>query len=161
MDIVKNWDKIRLHFKKTFSTSMHVAIASVDDQGQPTTTPIGTFFLNKDQTGFYFEKYTTKLPLRANANKNICVLGVHSSKWFWLKSLFKGKFSAYPAVKLYGQLGVKRKASPLELRALKRRMRATKRLKGHQILWSKMDYVRELSFSKAEKINLPVMTENL
>ena len=29
------------------------------------------------------------------------------------------------------------------------------------ILWGKMEYVREISFTKAEKINLGIMTEDL
>jgi hypothetical protein len=58
---------------------------------------------------------------------------VDSSKWFWFKSLFAGKFDSYPAVKLYGEIGERRKSSEIELNALKRRLRSTKRLKGHKI----------------------------
>lgn len=161
MDLQENWDKIRVHFSKSFGSSLHVSIASVDSDNNPTTTPIGSFFLNKDQTGFYFEKFPTKLPDNSKANRKICVLGVNSSKWFWTKSLFKEIFTAYPAVKLYGVLGERRKASENEIRSLKRRMRATKRFKGHKYLWSDMEYVREISFTKAEKINLGKMTKVL
>ena len=136
---------------------MHVSIASIDQENLPTVTPIGTFFLNKNQTGFYFEKYTAQLPLNSKQNKNICVLGVNSSKRFWIKSLFKGRFSNHPAIKLYGLMGEKRKATTDELRALKRRMRFTKSLKGHQYLWNNMFYVRDISFHKAEPMKLGKM----
>lgn len=161
MNLIENWDKIRAHFSKSFSSSLHVSIASVNPDNNPTITPIGSLFLNKNQTGFYFEKYPTKLPINSKFNNNICVLGVNSNKWFWIKSLFKEKFPNHPAIKLYGKLGERRKATEFEIRRLKRRMRATKRLKGHKYLWANMEFIREITFSKAEKINLGKMTKEL
>lgn len=161
MDIKSDWKNIRKHFSKSFKSSLHVSIASVDSENNPTVTPIGSLFLNSDQTGFYFEKFPTKLPINIIANSNICVLGVNSSKWFWVKSLFNEKFSNTPAIKLYGALGKKRKASEEEIRVLMRRMRSTNKLKGHKYLWGKMDSIREITFSKAEKINLGKMTTKL
>jgi len=161
MNIKSDWNCIRKHFSKSFKSSLHVSIASVDAENNPTVTPIGSLFLNDDQTGFYFEKFPTKLPVNINSNSNICVLGVNSSKWFWVNSLFKEKFSNSPAIKLYGELGKKRKATEDENRALIRRMRSTNKLKGHKYLWGKMDSVREITFSKAEKINLGKMTTKL
>ncbi len=159
MDIKSDWNRIRKHFSKSFKSSLHVAIASVDTDNNPTVTPIGTVFLNKDQTGFYFEKFPVKLS--ESINKNICLLAVNSSKWFWIKALFTVKFSAYPAIKLYGKLGEKRKATEIEIRALKRRMRTTRKLKGHHYLWGKMENVREIHFTKAEKINIGKMTREM
>lgn len=161
MDIMKNWQDIRNHYNKSFSTNLHVTIASVDIENNPTVTPIGTLFLNGDQTGFYFEKYPTKLPESANSNKNICVLGVNSNKWFWLKSLFKVKFDKYPALKLYGKIGKRRKATEIEISRLKQRMKSTSFLKGNKYLWGDMDNVREINFTKVEKVNIGKMTTHL
>lgn len=161
IDIRTDWDKIRRHFNKSFRSNFYISIASVDSENNPTVTPIGSLFLNDDQTGFYFEKYPSKLPIHAKTNPNICALGVNSNTVFWLRSLFKGKFGVYPAVKLYGQLGERRKATEKETNRLNRRMKNTKRLKGNKYLWQKMEYVRELTFSKAEKINLGKMTNEL
>ena len=161
MDIKSNWPEIRKHFNRSFKTNFHVAIASVDENSNPTVTPIGSLFLNKDQTGFYFEKYPTKLPEHATHNKNICVLAVNSGKWFWLKSLFKGKFETNPAIKLYGELGERRKATEKEISRLNLRMKATKGLKGNTYLWRDMPYVRDIIFTNVEKSNLGKMTEEL
>lgn len=158
IDIHKNWSKIRVHFRKCIGANMHVAIASVDEENIPTVTPIGSLFLNDDVTGFYFEKFATKLNKNSKTNRNICILAVNNRKWFWLKSLYKGSFSDYPAVKIYGELGEKRDATPEEFRAFQRRVRSTKSLKGHQYLWKDMSQVREIKFTKAEKINLGKMT---
>jgi hypothetical protein len=161
MDLKSNWTEIRKHFNQSFRTNFFVSIASVDKDNNPTVTPIGSLFLNRDQTGFYFEKYPTKLPEHTKNNKNICILAVNSGTLFWLKSLFKGQFKTNPAIKLYGELGERRKATEKELNRLDRRMKATKGLKGNTYLWGSMPIVRELTFTKAEKINLGKMTEHL
>tara|TARA_R110002051_G_scaffold56046_1_gene103819 strand:+ start:6617 stop:7102 length:486 start_codon:yes stop_codon:yes gene_type:complete len=161
MDLQVNWKKIRTHFNKSFSSNFHISIASVDVDNNPTVTPIGSLFLNDNQTGFYFEKFPSKLPEHAKTNKNVCLLGVNSSRLFWLKALFKEKFINYPAIKLYGELGERRLATEQETKRLNRRMRMTKGLKGNTYLWGKMEFVREIKFSKAEKINLGKMTSDL
>ncbi len=161
MDIKANWKEIKRHFNRSFRTNFHFSFASVDKDNNPTVTPIGSLFLNNNQTGFYFEKYPAKLPINAKNNPNICVLAVNSSTLFWIRSLFRGKFKSYPAIKLYGQLGDKRKATDIEIKRLNRRMKSTKGLKGNSYLWGKMEYVREISFTRAEKINLGEMTKDL
>ncbi|WP_109098493.1 pyridoxamine 5'-phosphate oxidase family protein [Aquimarina sp. AU58] len=161
MNSIANWRFIRKHFNATYKTSLSVAIASVDKDNKPTVTPIGTFFLNKDQTGFYFEKFPKKIPNNVKTNKNVCVLGVNSSKWFWIKALYKLKFDSYPAIRLYGVLGEKRKATDIEISRLNRRMKTTKGLKGNAYLWGNMEYVRDIKFTTAEGVNIGKMTEAL
>jgi len=161
MDINNDWDKIRKHFNKSFSSSLHISIASVDSENNPTVTPIGSLFLNDDQSGFYFEKFPSKLPEHAKTNPKVCLLGVNSSRIFWIKALFREKFSDYPAIKFYGELGERRKATEKEISRLNRRMKATNGLKGNTYLWKKMGFIREIQFHKAEKINLGKMTNDL
>jgi hypothetical protein len=161
MNITTAWPVIRKHFNRSFRSNFHVSVASVNEHGQPTVTPIGSLFLNEKQTGFYFEKFPSKLPAHAQVNKNICVLAVNSNTRFWLISLFKKKFKSHPAIKLYGTLGARRQATEKEIKRLNRRMKATKGLRGNTYLWGKMETIREINFSKAEKINLGEMTEHL
>lgn len=158
---IKHWTDIKTHFRACIKRNMHIAIASVDSSGVPTVTPIGSLFLNNDHTGFYFEKFATKLNKNSKNNQNICILAVNTGKWFWIKALFKGKFSSHPAIKLYGKLGTKRDATDIEYRAFQRRVRSTKNLKGYHYLWKDMAQVREIQFTKAEQINLGKMTKNL
>jgi len=155
----KEWKQVRKLVNLTFNRQFHVAIASVDTNGKPTNTPIGSLFLNSDQTGFYFEKFPSKLPESAKNNANICVLAVNSGRWFWLKGLFKNKFNSPPGFKLYGTLGLTRKATPIEISRLKKRMKLTKALKGNAYLWSDMRVIREIKFTYFEKMNLGEMTQ--
>ena len=161
MNIKTDWNAIRWHFNKSFNSNLHVSIASVDSENNPTVTPIGSLFLNDNQTGFYFEKFPSKLPEHAKTNPNVCLLGVNSGRLFWIKALFREKFSDYPAIKLYGELGERRKATEKEISRLNRRMKTTKGLKGNKYLWGKMESVRVIIFTKAEKINLGKMTNEL
>jgi hypothetical protein len=158
INIIDDWQKIRNHFNRSFRSNLHVSIASVDVDGNPTATPIGSLFLNDNQTGFYFEKYPKNLPIHAGYNNRICVLAVNSNRLFWLNALFLGKFSDHPGIKLYGDLGLRRKATENEINRLNRRMKFTKGLKGNTYLWGDMHYVREVTFTRAEKINLGKMT---
>ena len=75
--------------------------------------------------------------------------------------MYRGQFKSYPAIKIYGELGERRKATDKETQRLNTRMKATRWLKGSAYLWGKMDFVREIAFVKAEKINLGKMTETL
>ena len=155
MDIKQHWGDIRTHFNKSISSSLHVSIASVNQEGDPTVTPIGSLFLNKDQKGFYFERYTSNLPLNGKHNKNVCALAVNSNLWFWVKSLLNSKFKKQPAVKLYGVLGDRREATVIELSRLKKRMKFFKiSKKGYKYLWGDMNHVREISFTRVEKMKL-------
>jgi hypothetical protein len=161
MDVTQDWDFIRRHFNRSFRTNFHVSIALVGPDNRPTVTPIGSLFLNDDQSGFYFEKFPSRLPAHARTNRSICVLGVNSGTWFWLKSLFRGKFESCPAIKLYGELGERRRASDSEVRRLNRRMGTTRGLKGNTYLWGEMNVVRKITFTHADKINLGAMTAHL
>ncbi|MBC8754802.1 pyridoxamine 5'-phosphate oxidase family protein [Kordia sp. YSTF-M3] len=161
MNIDNDWKIIRKHVNDSFKTSLHVSIATVDSENNPTVTPIGSLFLNRDQSGFYFEKFTSKLPLNATENNNVCVLAVNSSKWLWLKSLWKGTFKKHLALQLYGTLGERRIATEIELSRLSKRMKLTKKLKGNTYLWSDMKYVREIKFHNVAKMKLGKMTAAL
>lgn len=162
MELLKNWSQIRKHFRESFTTNLHVSIATVGALQSPDVTPIGTFFLNREQaTGFYFEKYATTIASHFENTTNVCVLAVNSNRWFWIYSLFSNRFKKHPAIKLYGQLGERRLATEEELKRLRRRMKRTRMLKGHQYLWSTMAYVRPISFTHASKMKLGKMTQLL
>jgi len=161
MSLIENWSQIRKLVNGTFRRQLHVAIASIDTDGKPTNTPIGSLFLNSNQTGFYFEKFPKKLPKNAQANPNICVLAINSKRLFWLKSLFKNKFDSLPGIKLHGVLGERRKATKIEISRLNKRMWFTKGLKGNTYLWGDMKEVRDITFTAVEKINIGEMTKGL
>ena len=69
-------------------------------------TPIGSLILGMPGQEFYFEKFPQHLPQNLEINKQVCILVVNSSRWFWFLSLVAGKFSRPSAVRLRGVAGV-------------------------------------------------------
>jgi len=142
------WTQVRHHFTKCQKLNLHQVIASIDKDGMPRLTPIGTVFLNDDHTGFYFERYCATLPMNVTDHPEICIMAVNTGRLYWFRSLFLGRFKGSPAVKLYGSLGQRRTATARELKRLHRRLNFAKSLKGYQLLWDDMVHVREFKISK-------------
>jgi len=158
MEIEKHWDQIRKLASSSLKSSMHFAIATVDDKGLPHNTPIGSLILNQDYTGFYFERFTAGMPKRFLSNKNVSVLMVNSSLGFWVKSLIKGHFETPLAVRLIGEVGEPRKATELEINRWQKRVKAFSWTKGHSLLWKEMSHVRDIKFTGMEKVTTGAMT---
>ncbi len=158
MDIIQNWDEIKAIFKHSFKSSFHFSIATVTDKGEPHVTPIGSLILGEPGHGIYFEEFPRQLPINLKTNKQVCVLAVNSSRWFWLISLLSGHFSKPPAIRLYGIAGNVRQATTREIELWQKRVRSVSLSRGHSIMWKNMKTVRDIEFSKIEPVHLGEMT---
>ena len=153
----ENWQTIRRNFRHGFATNLHVSIATVDTAGQPNVTPIGSFFLRRDQvSGYYFEIFSKSIPQSAANNPKVCIMAVNSGRWFWLKSLLLGRFATPPMTKIYGTLGERRAATAAEIERGNRRLGRMKSLPGGKKLFGNMGFVREVHFHAFEEAKLPV-----
>lgn len=161
MEIETDWHIVKKLFKKAFSSSFHYSIASIDIDGKPHVTPIGSLILGEPGHAIYFEEFTRKLPINLKSNKFISVLAVNSSKWFWLKSLIKGKFAEPPALRLNGEAGIVREATQIEVNLWHKRVKSVNFTKGHKIMWQRMAKVREIEFTSIEQVHLGEMTMNV
>ncbi|GGO72665.1 pyridoxamine 5'-phosphate oxidase family protein [Bowmanella pacifica] len=161
MDIHQDWPQIRRMFARSFSSSSHYAIASIGEDGLPHVTPIGSLILTEPGKGVFFEKFTRQLPLNLSHNANICVLAVNSGRWFWLKSLLRGGFDNWPALRLKGQAGERREASEEECQRWFKRVNMLSFTKGYDLMWKDMCQVRELHFHTVEPVKLGAMTQKL
>ncbi len=159
MDLVENWDLIKSLFRDSFRSSFHFAVATVDENGAPHVTPIGSLMLGEPGRGFYFEKFARKLPGNLAVDNRVCVLAVNSSRWFWIKSLVKGEFGSLPALRLYGVAGELRPADEIAL--WQRRVRRARRTRGHELMWRDMDMVRDIRFNRMEAVHIGQMTRAL
>ncbi len=160
MDVISNWHEVRSLFKSALSSSFHFAIATVNENGEPHVTPIGSLILGKPGHGIYFEKFTKNMPRNISCNKKICVLAVNSSKWFWLKSLIFGSFKNPPAVRLHGVAGDLREATQTEISLWEKRVKSASFSKGHALIWRGMSKVRDIEFTKIEPVHFGEMTRN-
>jgi len=161
MNIEHHWPKIRETFYKGLKTSNHVTLATINKDGTPHTAPLGSLCLSKDEPkGFYCDKYFTTTSRNLENRQRLSMLAVNSGFWFWLKSLYKGKFKAPPGVRLYGYAGEKRKITSSEQEYWERRIKHAKWTKGYDLLWKGLDIVRDVYFDSFEPINTGSMTTN-
>ncbi|MEW6736805.1 MAG: pyridoxamine 5'-phosphate oxidase family protein [Acidobacteriota bacterium] len=155
----EHWNTIRKVVSQSFQSSLHFGFATVNIDGTPHITPIGSLILNHNEPkGYYFELFTAKMPRNLERNKRVCIVAVNSGKWFWIKSLFFGRFATPPAVRLMGTIGELREATQLESEMFRRRIRNLRWFKGYYLLWEKLTMVREIEFDSFEPVYLGQMT---
>jgi uncharacterized protein len=163
MRLEESMPAIRRVFRDASRTSLHVSIASVNSDGSPHVTPIGSLYLREDGVGVFFELFTTKLIENIERNPRVSVLAVNSGKWFWLRSLLAGRFPTYPGVRLDGTMSARRESTSEERDWWKRRIAPINWTRGAQILWSdaNLKYVREIHFTQAIPVEVGAMTQHL
>lgn len=161
MQIQNNWTEIKCVVERGQASTLYCSIASVSPEGIPNITPIGTVFLRDDQTGFYFDQYTSVLARNLEANPEVCLMAVNASPFFWLRSLFAGRFISPPGVRLYGTVGNLRPATHEELQRVENRIRSTRWLKGNRLLWSNFTHVRDINFTSFRPVVYPSMMDHL
>jgi hypothetical protein len=161
MNLDKSWPLIRRVFGQSFRSSLHYALATVGEDGGPHVTPIGSLILDRPGHGFYFEEFPRQLPQNLKGNRQVCVLAVNSSRWFWIKALFLGRFAEPPAVRLYGRAGDLREASEAELALWHRRILALRASRGYALIWRNMRMVRDIEFTSIEPVLIGEMTRQV
>lgn len=158
MDVNADWDEIRHLFRDSFRSSFHFSIATVSDKGEPHVTPIGSLILGEPGRGIYFERFPRGLPQNLENNRNVCVLAVNSGRWFWLRSLIRGKFAGRPAIRLYGVVGERRDATEREIALWQKRVKRVRWTRGHALIWDGMSKVRDIRFTDVKPVSIGRMT---
>jgi hypothetical protein len=162
MDLVKDWSQIRRLAQQSFNNSLHYPFATTNADGTPHLSPIGSLLLHRTEPqGVYFEIFTRQLPQNLKERDRVTIMAVNSSRWFWFKSLWRGKFNEFPALRLSGHTSERRQATEREIDYWQRRIKLIGWLKGSQLLWSNMKFVREIYFDSVEPVKLGVMTQEL
>ena len=152
----KQWTEIRRLAKK----NPVVPIASVGADGHPHITPIGSLWLHRTEPrGLYLELFTKQLPKNLGHDPRFTMLFVDSGAWTWLRALVRGTFKAPVGVRLHGVAGPPRATEPHEAERFKRLVKPVAWTKGHDLLWSSLPRVRDLTFTGATPIRLGAMTK--
>jgi len=69
------WARIRRVFRTAFNSSLRYAIATVDPDGMPHVTPIGSILLLEPDSTICFEEFTARLPAHLQENARILNAG--------------------------------------------------------------------------------------
>ncbi|NLI93348.1 MAG: pyridoxamine 5'-phosphate oxidase family protein [Peptococcaceae bacterium] len=121
MEITEDkWVKIMGYYAEALKTSMHCSIATVDANGKPNVSPIGSLILKDDFSGFFFDIFAGTLSKNIDLNNNVCILFVNTGKLFWMKSLYKNRFGKPSGLKLIGTAGDKREAAEEEIESFRK-----------------------------------------
>ena len=160
----KEWSNIFKYYgNSTHATASPVlpycAFATVDADGVPRVAPYTSLILKNDKQGFYFDEQSRKTSANLERDTRICVLIVKNNKWFWIKTVFLGRFDHTPGVRLIGKVGKKREATEQEINSFKGPLKRLKIFKGYKPIWGFMKYGREIYFDDFEPVKCRTITE--
>lgn len=157
----KVWGDIRKICAASFMSSGHFTLSTINEDGSPHSSPVGSLILLSDKTGYYFEKYFNRTVKNIENDPRVCILAVQSGKFYWLRALIRGRFSTGPAVRLYGIAGERRPGTEKELARWHKRIWPLKLTKGYDLLWKDMAHVREITFHSYEPVHVGKMTSGV
>lgn len=140
-----------------FGKVTHTAIATVDPDGSPRVSPIGSVLFTGEKQGYYFEKFPESMRRNLDQDPRMSILAVAPGFGFWLSALWRGRFKSQPAIRLVCEAGARRPATDEERRAWLDKVRRFRHLKGHDILWKHMSELREFTVVRIEPVELGKM----
>ena len=144
--------------KPLFSQAIFCSVATVNDQGQPHVTPIGSVVLKDINNGWFFQKFTKNIAINSQHCNYATIMAVNDGRGFWLKSLLKGQFKSPPAMRLLVKLGELRPATAAEGEKFKRRVKKFKHTKGYANMWQDMAEIREFEIIEFKPVFIGTMT---
>lgn len=144
--------------KPLFSQAMFCSVATVDPDGIPHVSPIGSVVLEDKNQGWFFQKFTKNIPINTIGSEYATIMAVNDNKWFWLKSILKGRFKQPPAMRILVRLGQLKPASEQQSKKFRRRVGLFKRTKGYRMMWQEMSDVREFEIIEYRPVYIGAMT---
>lgn len=159
MEIDKElWSQLKPLAGRVVGSSLHFAMATINPDGTPHVTPIGSLILTDPGEAYFFEVLTRQLPRNLEDGSPVAVLGVISSLRLWVPSFVAGRFSTPPAFRLLGVAGERRPSTAAERARWKRKIRYLRWTRGYDRLWARVDTVRELHFHELRPVQIGKLT---
>lgn len=155
------WNRLKPLAGRVFGSSLHFAMATVNPDGTPHVTPIGSLILTDPGEAYFFEVLTRQLRTNLDNGSPIAVLGVVSSLRLWVPSFVAGRFKTPPAFRLRGVAGKSRPSTAEERARWKRKVRYLRWTRGYEELWANVDTVRELHFHQLQPVKIGRMTSGM
>ena len=157
-DLQQDWSTIKNVFRRSRRAGLHYAFSTINQDGTPNVTPIGSLLLNSNKPGgFYFDVYNHMLGLNLERNPNVAILAVDSRKHYWISSALKGKFKTPPALRLIGSVDSPRPVTQSEKQIWLKEMTFIRRL-GKKRFIKQLNTVRDIHFSRVDVMNIGSLT---
>jgi hypothetical protein len=135
-----------------------VVIASVNDDGSPHLTPIGSLVLRPDGSGYFIEAFTSRLPANVERDERVSVYIADARSSTFLGGMLRGRFRRPLAVRLNGRAGARRLLTSEEGRRFRRAVRLLMWMRGYRLLWGNLRHAREIVFDSFEPVLAGEMT---
>jgi Pyridoxamine 5'-phosphate oxidase len=155
VELAGAWPALERLLRRALGSSRHVAIASLDADGHPHLTPIGSLMLLPEVgRAVYFERLAGALRRNVERDPRVAILAVDGRLGFWLRSLIAGRFAEAPGLRLQALAGERRAATDEEVARWRRWVRRVRWTRGHDKLWGHLETVRELRILAVEPLRL-------
>ena len=157
----RDWKIIRAVFKRAQNSALCHSFSTVNDDGTPNITPIGSLVLTANHPGgFYFDVFNKTMTENLNANPDVNILAVDSRKLFWLKSVFSKRFNTPPAIRLIGRVSPRRQATAEDVKFCLDNVTYLKRFGASKKLGNRLKHLREIEFTRVDVLNIGAMTNH-
>lgn len=157
----EEWATICDVVRRGLASNLHCSVATINKDGSPHVTPIGSIDLTEPGRGLYFELFATGLGRNLERDPRLTLMAVDTSPDYWMASLADGKFVDHTGVRLAGVAGERRPATKDEVGRFRRRVNPLDGLPGHDLLWGKLASVRDLHFSLVAPVRFGPMSAHL
>ena len=161
LDLHTDWAIIRGVFKRAQTMGLYHGFSTVNEDGTPNITPIGSLVLSAERPGgFYFDVFNRTLASNLDSNPQVAILAVDNRKIFWLKSVLAKRFKSPPAIRLAGRVSAKCPATTEEIRYCLEQVTNLRRFGASKKLANRLKYVRKIEFTRVDILNIGAMTKH-
>ena len=152
-----NQKQLKRFFGISFLTTLHAAVATINADGSPHITPIGSMFLTDEERGFFIDIFPTQMRDNLKRDPRATIMVVNAGKLYWFFSLLFGRFFGPPAVRLRVRIGDRRPSNADEQKRFKRRIGPFRFLPGGRKLWHTLKFARDITIDEVVPIRIPTM----
>ena len=159
LELTKDWPLVKRVFQRAQNTGLCHNFATVNADGTPNITPIGSLVLDSDQpSGYYFDVFNRSLGENLDRNPSLAILAVDSRKLYWLASFIKRKFSTPPALRLIGSASHKQLATEEEIHRCLKEVKSIRSFGASKQLGSRLKFIRKIQFARVDVLNIGSLT---
>ncbi|MFC0674542.1 pyridoxamine 5'-phosphate oxidase family protein [Brachybacterium hainanense] len=154
----EEWTMVRRMVRRTIRSSLHCSIASLNPDGSPHVTPIGSFLPTEKGRGVYFDAFNAQLAANVDRDARVTIQAVDSGPLMWARSFLKGRFVSPPGLRLVGTVGAQRRSSEQEVERFHRLVGPLLRTRGGALLWRSLPLARDVAVDRVVPIWMGAMT---
>ncbi|WP_347957039.1 pyridoxamine 5'-phosphate oxidase family protein [Gordonia aichiensis] len=154
----EQWTAARRVVHRAIRSSLHCSITSLNADGSPHVTPIGSFLPTSKGRGIYFDAFNKQLAANVDRDPRVTILAVDSGPVMWAKSLLRGHFVSAPGIRLVGTVGEQRESTEREVQRFHDLVGPLLKTKGGVRMWGSLPLARDVVIESIEPIHMGPMT---